>query len=179
MITKSLHTITALTVVLLAALLSGCGETVNNNRIPAMPVDINLHTPGLWNTYGVGGIGMYRIFRKEANIPSDFPWTAATYTGYGGVLVVGVDAAANFGDQQWPYMPMAYDMSCPVEAEPNVVVYVDEIRFEAVCPVCKSRYTLYSGGGPVDGPAVALRYGLEPYNCIGTPWDGFIIVRRK
>lgn len=159
--------------------LSGCGETVNNHRIPAMPVDIHLHTPGLWNTYGVGGIGMYRIFNKETNTPPDFPWTANTFTGYGGVLLVGVDAAANFGDQQWPYLPMAFDMSCPVEAEPNIVVYVDEMKFEAVCPKCQSRYTLYSGGGPVAGPAAGLRYGLEQYACVGNPWDGFTILRQR
>ncbi len=163
----------------MAGLTGGCGETVNNDRIPAMPVDINLHTPGLWNTYGVGGIGMYRIFRKQTNTPADFPWTAGTFTGYGGVLLVGVDAAANFSDRQWPYLPMAYDLSCPVEADPDVVVYVDEMKFEAVCPVCKSRYTLYSGGGPVAGQAVGLRYGLASYVCIGTPWDGCTILRRR
>lgn len=170
--------IAGLAAAVLTGMTAGCGETVNNNRIPAMPVDIPLHTPGLWNTYGVGGIGMYRIFRKQTDQPAGFPWTAATFTGYGGVLVAGVDAAG-YGDNQWPYIPVAYDLACPVEADPDVVVYVDEMRFEAVCPMCKSRYTLYSGGGPVAGPAVGLRYGLEPYACIGTPWDGFSIVRRR
>lgn len=154
-----------------------CGDDVNNKRIPAYPVFINLSTPGLWSTYGVGGVMQYREFIKEENIPSDFGWLGSTFTGYGGVLLCGVDAASNFADDTWPYLPVAYDLSCPVEMQQNVRVYVND-RFEAVCPKCGSHYTLMSGGGPVSGPAVAMRYGLQPYKCVGSPMTGFTIVRK-
>lgn len=160
-------------------LATSCGDTVNNTRLPNYPVFINLATPGLWNTYGVGGVGMHREFIKDLNIPSNFGWLASTATGYGGVLLAGVDAASNFADETWPYLPVAYDLSCPVEADRNVRVYVDEETFEAVCPECGSRYTILSGGGPVKGPAVSYRYGLEPYRCYGTPMTGFTITRIK
>lgn len=165
-----------LLVMIVALLMVGCGESVNNKRIPSYPVDINLSTPGMWNTYGIGGIGMYKIFIRNS-YPASFPWLATTYTGYGGVLLVGVDPSAYFADEAWPYLPMAFDLACPVEIDPEVCVYVDEARFEAVCPDCGSRYTLYSGGGPVSGPAVGYRYGLQSYKCSGTPMTGFRITR--
>lgn len=158
---------------------AGCGQRVDNRRLPAYPVDINLSGSGMWSTYGVGGVGMWREFIKSKNVPAGFPWLANTFTGFGGVLLVGVDPASVFADAAWPYAPMAYDLSCPVEADPEIRVYVDDSSFEAVCPVCESRYTLMAGGGPVAGPAVQLRYGLEPYNCMGSPMSGFIITRRK
>lgn len=176
MLKKIIHIAVSLLALLPAVSLTGCGDEINNDRIPAMPVDINLSSAGLWATYGIGGIGMYRYFIKGEE-PSNFPWLATTYTGFGGVLLVGVDAAAYFQNDAWPYMPKAYDMACPVEADASVRVYVDENSFEAVCPMCKSRYTLYSGGGPVSGEALGLKYGLKQYNCTGTPTTGFRIYR--
>lgn len=163
-------------IVVLQCMLSSCGNSVNNKRIPSYPVDINLSTPGLWNSYGIGGIGLYKIFKKGEQ-PSNFPWLATTYTGYGGVLLVGVDPAAFFADEAWPYLPMAFDLACPVEIDPKVTVSVDEAKFEALCHKCESRYTLFSGGGPVSGPAVGYKYGLQPYKCVGTPMTGFRIYR--
>lgn len=164
---------------LLAAMAASCSDNVDNTRLPAYPVHLSLSGAGMWNTYGVGGVGQWRTFIKEQGVPTGFPYLAASYTGFGGLLLVGVDAAANFADETWPYLPMAFDLSCPVECEQDVRVYVDEDKFEAVCPVCHSRYTLMSGGGPVAGPAVGYKYGLETYRCTGTPMTGFTITRRK
>lgn len=159
--------------------MAGCADSVNNTRLPNFPVFLNLSGPGMWNTYGVGGVGMHREFVKDRQIPAGFPYLASSFTGYGGILLVGVDAASNFADATWPYLPMAFDLSCPVEASQDVLVYVDESSFEAVCPKCHSRYTLMSGGGPLAGPAVGFKYGLQPYRCSGTPMTGFTITRRK
>lgn len=166
----------SLCALLSAISLTGCGNEVNNDRIPAYPVEINLSNAGLWTTYGIGGIGMYRYFIKGQE-PSNFQWLATTYTGYGGVLLVGVDPAAYFQNEAWPYLPQAYDMACPVECQEDVRVYVDDNSFEAVCPECGSRYTLYSGGGPVSGPALGYKYGLQLYKCVGSPTTGFRIYR--
>ncbi|MDE5773376.1 MAG: hypothetical protein K2H86_02815, partial [Muribaculaceae bacterium] len=44
-----------------AIFLAGC-DTVVENRIPAMPVSIDLANPGTWSTYGVAGFGDYNYF---------------------------------------------------------------------------------------------------------------------
>lgn len=143
-----------------------------------MPVDINLANAGLWATYGVGGMGQYRRFIKDEKEPSGFAYLATTYTGYGGVLLVGVDAASQFQDEAWGYYPVAYDLACPVEVEADVRVYVDDSSMEAICPKCKSHYAIMSGGGAISGPALTSKYGLEVYRCVGSPTDGFRIVRK-
>lgn len=176
---SKLKRVLVLPVLMLAAIVVSCGDSVDNSRLPAYPVYLNLSGAGMWNTYGVGGVGQYRMFIKESGVPAGFPYLASSYTGFGGLLVVGVDAASNFVDQTWPYLPMAFDLSCPIECEQDVRVQVDEDKFEAECPVCHSRYTLNSGGGPVAGPAVGYKYGLETYRCTGTPMTGFTITRRK
>ena len=156
-------------------LLASCGEEINSRRIPAMPVDINLQDPGLWATYGIGGVNSYRIFDRETGQPSGFHFLDRTYTGFGGVLIYGVSAAFQ-GGAAWPYMPVAFDLACPVEVDPLIKVGVDDMKMEAVCPVCESRYSLEAGGSPVFGPAVGLKYGLQRYNCVGSPTTGFRII---
>ena len=93
-----------LTIVALAAMLAlaGC-DHIDNKAVPAFIVRINLADFGRWNTYGVAGVGDYRIFNRNKNLPSQFPYDVNTYTGYGGVLLMmGIDG------------PMAYDLACPV-----------------------------------------------------------------
>lgn len=166
---------------LIPLLTAGCADEVNNNRIPAMPVDINLANPGLWATYGISGVNTFQYFIRDAGIPAGFYYLETTYTGFGGVLLYGVGSTAAFPgtdtSQAWPYTPVAFDMACPVEVKPDIVVYVDDMRMEAVCPVCGSRYSLEAGGSPVAGPAVGMKYGLQQYRCIGDPLNGYRIVR--
>ena len=163
-----------------AALFTACGEELNNDRIPALPVDINLATPGLWATYGISGVNTYQFFIKDKRIPSGFYYLENSYTGFGGVLLAGMSNDVPWGDAAdaaWPYRPVAFDLACPVEVDPSVIVGIDEYRMEAVCPVCKSRYSLEAGGGAVAGPAVGMKYGLQQYKCIGSPMNGFRIIR--
>ena len=58
----------------------------DSQRIPALNVNIDLSNAGLWNTYGVSGYGMCRIFDREQRIPDNFAYTERTFTGYGGVM---------------------------------------------------------------------------------------------
>lgn len=158
---------------LLGVVASGC-DSVQDDRIPSMPVSINLADPGLWNTYGVSGFGISRIFVRDLNIPSGF-YTANTYTGYGGVLLIGgmdpFDATTN--------TPLAYDLSCPVECKRDIRVEIDpEPPFEAVCPVCHSRYDVIAlGGVSVAGDAYRHkpRYGLRRYECLPGQMGGYYI----
>lgn len=159
------------------AVLSGMGisscTTIDDDRIPSMPVAINLSTPDLWNTYGVSGVGMYREFIREKRLPSNFAYTDRTYTGFGGVLLIsGMDPFT------YEPAPLAYDLSCPVERKQDVRVEVQIVEYvqKAVCPVCGSVYdVLERGGSPVDGPAFIKKYGLRRYECRPTAYKGYII----
>jgi hypothetical protein len=141
----------AMLVVLVAA--TGC-EHIDNKAVPSFIVRIDLSSYALWNTYGVAGMGDYRIFNREKNIPSNFPFNVNTYTGYGGVLLMmGME------------YPMAYDLSCPVEVSQNITLSINPENFEAVCPKCGSRYNPLTGaGGPVSGVAINNKVGMRQYH---------------
>lgn len=155
--------------------LCGC-QSVDDDRIPAMPVNISLANAGVWNTYGVFGFGQYTnfILTYGIRIPAAFPYTAASATGYGGVLLIsGLDVYTGLTDN-----PLAYDLSCPVERSPEIRVEVNTDTYMAKCPVCGSVYNVtMGGGGPVSGPAATgkYKYGLRRYNCYPTGEGGFFI----
>lgn len=157
-----------------AAFLSAGCSRVDDDRIPSMPVAINLADPGLWNIYGVSGTGLWRTFIKDLNVPSGFPYSANTHTGFGGVLLIGgVDPFDGTTDQ-----PLAYDLSCPVECRRDVRVYIEENSLDAVCQLCESRYNVLTGGGTaISGDAYdhKPRYGLRRYQCIPGQLGGYII----
>lgn len=151
----------------------GC-NSIDDNRIPNMPVSLSLSDMGLWNTFGVSGFGSYRIFTLSPRQPSDFPYTSKTYTGYGGVLLIeGLDPYTGISS-----LPLAYDLACPVERQSNTRVKIDADSYMAVCPVCGSTYDVtIQRGAPIAGPAATgeYKYALKSYNCIATPNGGYII----
>lgn len=149
-------------VVLLAA--SGC-EHIDNKAIPNYTVRIDLGSYAMWTTYGVNGMGDYRIFDREKNIPSNFPYNINTFTGYGGVLLMmGMEA------------PMAYDLACPVEASQSITLSINATNFEAVCPKCGSRYNPLTGaGGPLSGVAIKNKVGMRQYRVLANALGGYII----
>lgn len=158
----------------IVVLTTGC-DSVDSERIPAYKVQIALNSPGLWDTYGVGGYGVHREFILATRTPSNFPFTETTFTGYGGVLLImGMDP---FG--QGDVIPLAYDLACPVECKPDIRVAVDDSSLEAVCPVCRSHYDVtMSGGAPVSGPAATgdVKYGLQRYRAY--PSNGGYVIGR-
>lgn len=148
---------------------------VDDDRIPSLPVYINLSGAGMWNTYGVAGIGLSRSFINSGGVtsPPGFPFTANTYLGFGGVLLIG--GMDPFTSE--PNVPLAYDLACPVERDQSVRVSVDPDNFEAVCRKCGSRYdVVMAGGSPVAGPALTgdVKYGLRRYVC-SPEYGGYII----
>lgn len=149
----------ALTAILsLLTVSSGC-RRIDSNRLPPVNVNIVFTTDGMWAKYGVGGALDSQRFIKSptAPVPPDFPYTIATYTGYGGILLVG----DLFG------YPLAYDLACPFEAKPDIRVYVDNDEHDAVCPVCGSTYDVFGGyGRAVSGPAAERGYGMTRYRVI-------------
>ncbi len=148
-----------ITVLLTMVMMTSC-DKIDNKAIPRFTVRIDLGGHALWNTYGVHGMGEYRIFNRDKGIPANFPYNVNTYTGYGGVLLMmGLEA------------PMAYDLACPVESSQDVVLSIDPDNFEAVCPKCGSRYNPLTGaGGPVRGVAINSKLGMRIYRV--TPNNG-------
>lgn len=84
--------------------------------------------------------------------------TVSEQIGYGGVLVF--HGTENGLDKFY-----AFDLACPNEAKSTIRVFVEDQLF-ARCPVCKSKFEIYSGfGNPVEGPA---KYPLKRYNGISS-----------
>ncbi len=159
-----------LAVVLSACVVSSC-DKINNKVVPNFTVRLNLGTYALWNTYGVNGVGDYRIFNRDKRLPANFPYNVNTYTGYGGVLLVmGLDS------QTANYTPLAFDAACPIENDADVMLSIDPANFEAVCPKCASRYNVVTGaGGPVKGEASVRKVGLRTYVVRRSNNGGYII----
>lgn len=161
----------------IVALLSAAGcESVYDDVIPAMPVSINLTGHGTWNTYGVPGFGFFRYFILSSGNtePAGFPYSTTSATGYGGVLLIGgMDPYT--GETN---VPLAYDLSCPVERSQTVRVQVNTSTLEAVCPVCQSHYNVAeAAGAPTAGPALTgtTKYRLKKYRCLASPDGGYFI----
>ena len=136
-----------------------CCARIDDHRIPSVPVNIQFTTQGMWDTYGVTGAMQHKRFIKkvDGNVPSNFPYSVATYTGYGGVLLV----SDIFGNA------LAFDLACPYEVKPDIRVTIDEDAHDAVCPVCGSTYDVFNGyGRPTSGPAAQHGYGLTVYRVI-------------
>ena len=155
-ILKSFWAMTAL----LPLVMSSSCDHIDNKTLPNFTVRIDLGSYALWNTYGVNGMGDYRIFNRDKRLPSNFPYNVNTFTGYGGVLLMmGMDA------------PMAYDLACPVEASQDVVLSISADNFDAVCPRCNSHFDpLMNAGGPVSGVAIKNKVGMRQYRV--TPSNG-------
>lgn len=145
---------------LLTASTTSC-DHVDDERIPPFAVNIVFRNQAEWDFYGNPGSTEYRRFISALNIPSNFPWTAMTHTGYGGVLLVG-DIHGN---------PLAYDLACPVECQQDVRVIVEGDN-RAHCPRCHSVYEIYTNYGlPISGPAAEYGYGLQRY-YVGAGYNG-------
>ncbi len=145
---------------LLMVVMAASCDKIDNKAIPRYTVRIDLGGFALWNTYGVNGIGDYRVFNRDKGIPANFPYNVNTYTGFGGVLLMmGLDG------------PMAYDLACPVESSQSVTLSIDPENFEAFCPKCGSRFNPLTGaGGPLRGVAINNKLGMRIYHV--TPNNG-------
>lgn len=155
-INKFFSILVALVILLMAA---SC-DKIDNKAVPRFTVRIDLGGFAMWNTYGVNGVGDYRIFNREKGIPANFPYNVNTYTGYGGVLLMMCLEG-----------PSAYDLACPVESSQDVTLSIDPDNFEAYCPKCGSRYNPLTGaGGPIRGVAINNKVGMRIYHV--TPNNG-------
>lgn len=157
-------------VVILAVMIAlvGCHH-LDTNRIPPAPVRLTFYSVAEWNVYGVAGALNHKRYIKENRVPADYPYTALTQTGFGGVLIVGDVLGA----------PRAYDLACPVECRADVRIVVDDEALNAYCPKCKSVYSIFTNyGQPLSGPAAEMGYGLQQY-YVGAGGQGeYMVVTR-
>lgn len=157
---------------LLAATAQSCHH-LDDDRIPPYPVSVSFNNVGDWTTYGVGGALDSRrfIFDRNTNlkIPANFPFTAMSYTGFGGVLLV-CDVNNN---------PVAYDLACPVEVDRDVLIHINDNSHTAVCDKCGSTYDIYTNyGQPLSGIAAERGYGLQRYRVGPGPQGEYMLITR-
>ncbi|MDE6463974.1 MAG: hypothetical protein K2L16_05000 [Muribaculaceae bacterium] len=130
-------------------------HSIDDDRIPPSPVNLPFITQAQWNIYGVAGAMDYKYFIREQRQPANYPYTAASYTGFGGILLV----STVLGE------PAAFDLACPVERSKNVRVFINTDDMVAECPECHSTYDVFSlAGYPMSGPAANNGYGLKMYH---------------
>lgn len=160
----------------LTVILTSCNG-LDNERIPNMAVYISLADAGVWNTYGVSGFGSHRNFiltGQGAPQPSNFTYRPGSATGFGGVLLIeGMDPFNNLGAY-----PLAYDLACPVERDPNIRVYISNEDYVAVCSQCHSVYDVtMAAGAPISGEALTgkYKYALKQYSVVPSGSGGYII----
>ena len=174
---KILNRINVLAAAVVLLVISGGCNTVDDDRIPSLAVNINLSTPDLWTVYGVSGYGDYNSFIYALGQPRNFAYTVGSCTGFGGVLLVSGFNPFTLEAS----VPMAYDLACPVERKPDVRVRMvaGELLPYAVCPECGSKYDVVErAGAPVSGPALSHHFGLARYDCLPSAYGGYIIINR-
>lgn len=68
-----------------AVVFAGGCHSVDDDRIPAYAVSINLGDAASWNTYGVSGFGSSRRFILSPSLrePRGFPYSQQSATGFG------------------------------------------------------------------------------------------------
>lgn len=163
----------AVSVILMDCLFVACNK-VDDDRIPSLPVNINLGDAGLWNRYGVHGFGIYKYFIPLLGEPQGFNYTVSTAAGYGGVLLIGGMDPYNVNTEA----VLAYDLACPIECKPDIRIAIDNTTFEAICPECGSHYDVTMGGGvPVSGVASEGKHrsSLRRYRALATQYGGYLI----
>ncbi len=129
-------------------------EKLDETRIPPAQVRVAFNTQAEWEVYGTPAVLDYKTFIKSERVPSNYPYTSLTYTGFGGILL-----CCNLMGE-----PVAYDLACPVECKNNVRIKVDPDAANAYCPTCGSVYDVFNLGTPLSGPANTNGYGLKRYN---------------
>lgn len=138
----------------LSVALAGC-HSIDDDLVPPAQVSIAFTTEAQWSIYGAPAAMDCRmfVFTASERLPKGFPYMASSATGFAGVLLVG-DVNGT---------PRAFDLACPVDPKRNVRLFINDDH-EAQCPVCGSRYDVFSlGGYPVGGPAAEKGYGLRQY----------------
>lgn len=134
----------------LMLIMSACGNSETVSRIPDASVSMRVNI----DYWKLSAVLNYHRFTDKQGLPE------SSFLGFGGILLV--NGFPMNGESVAFY---AYDLSCPVEARPDVRVVINSEHLQAECPKCKSRYAVFEGGGfPTFGEAKEKSYYLKRYN---------------
>lgn len=155
----------------MAAVSTTSCDTIDNERIPPVNVNIVFNTIGDWETYGVAGASNYQRFIASEHQPANFPYKGLEGTGYGGVLLLA--------DPLGEYL--AYDLACPVCAPTIQRIVLDTDSQQAGifrCTKCGSTYDVFAMGTPRSGAALQYKYGLERYRVLFPRTNPYALITR-
>lgn len=158
--------VTYIIAMFLVVMLAGGCQYGELDRIPPAPVRIEFGNAVMWSVYGVAAYPDNKEFIKNENKPRGFAYTANSYTGYGGVLLL-CDPVN---------MVRAYDLACPVERSIETRIYFDDEELVLRCYHCGSTYDV-STGSPLSGPAHENRYFLRSYAVYISPLGGVLVTQ--
>jgi len=98
-----------------------------------------------------------------------------TQLGFGGILVIN-------GMGENTVNLYAYDLSCPVEAQRNVLVVPDNLSssasavptaITATCPKCGAVFTIATGTG---APKSGTKYFLKSYRVVDSGYGKYLVI---
>ena len=136
--------------------MAGC-EKPPINPIPDYPVYIVLNL-NAWDS-DLKALFSYKIITRNSQ---GRPHPEIERTGFGGILVA-------HGSLDEFY---AYDMACPREVSPAIIVEITDGGMFAKCPECGSKYDITVGGVRISGPS---DYNLKQYKVYSSGPDRLII----
>ncbi|MBD5239760.1 MAG: hypothetical protein HDS64_08390 [Bacteroidales bacterium] len=142
--------------------LTGCYDSVEVDfrRVPLNPVYVPFTTAGEWDLYAAKApLDAQRFIIPST--PAGFSYTSLSATGFGGILMTC----------DMTNTPRAYDLSCPVECQRDILVIIDRETNLARCPRCGSTYDVFllngspqMAGAPTSGEAMTRGLGLRRYS---------------
>ncbi len=167
-----LRSLLVISVSLLFGFINYSCESVDDERLPPVNVNVIFSTIGDWQIYGVAGAGQSRLFIRSEKQPAGYPYKVSEYTGFGGLLLTC--------DPNGEYL--VYDLACPVEAKATTRISIDSdnpIAGVAECQKCGSTYNIFGYGAPLSGPALDKNFGLQKYHIfVGSPTPPYAIITR-
>ncbi|MGL4332680.1 MAG: hypothetical protein ACRCSR_07815 [Bacteroidales bacterium] len=130
-------------------IMTACGNSETVSRIPDASVNVRVNI----DYWKLSAVLDYHRFVDKQGLP------ASSFLGFGGILVVN---GFPLNGESVAYY--AYDLSCPVEARPDIRVTINPELLQAECPKCKSRFAVFEGGGfPVYGEAKTNSLYMKQY----------------
>ena len=136
--------------VMLLAFMSACGNSETVSRIPDASVNLRANI----DYWKITAILDYHRYVDKQGLPE------TSFLGFGGILLVN-----GFPVNGESVAYYAFDLSCPVEARPDIKVGINKELLQAECPKCKSRFAVFEGAGyPTYGEAKEKSYYLKRYS---------------
>lgn len=130
-------------------------NTIVDNEFPNAPVFVEFSTQAIWNLYGVTSACSWRFFNLPDRKPSNFPYSDAMATGFGGLFLFK-DVNGNVD---------VVDAACPIERDAKIRIWLNSETGIAKCQSCGSEFNIFEQHGlPISGPAATQKIALKRYS---------------